>query len=334
MIRAQRTLPDAGIGNQKPSGAALPRSVSRRYNAPVESKLHRLLSAIAFCCVASAAQAAGYDDFTRGVAANAQDDSNEAVVAFSAAIAAGDLSPALLPSAYRARAVAYLRLKKCAEAVPDLAKAIELKAAYPDVRWLHSQAEECLGRHDAAMADMTALIAAKPDAYAYFTRGRMRWYLADYAGAVVDLVQARELNRQDAYIVLWLEMARQRSGTLDATVAAADLAALRTEAWPRSIVELYAGARNPEDGLTARRAQPATDTDTQSDDGNQGMDDSQENAAALPNRQCESDFYLGEYWLGRRDLAAAKPLLQHAADACAPQTVERDAAHNELGRLK
>ena len=296
--------------------------------------LRRFLSAIAFCCVASAVQAAGYDDFARGIAANAQGDSDAAVVAFSAAIAAGDLSPALLPSAYRARAVAYLRLKKCAEAAPDLARAIELKAVYTDVRWLHSQAEECLGKYDAAMADMTALIAAKPDAYAYFARGRMRWYLADYTGAVTDFVQARDLNRQDAYIVLWLEMARQRSGTLDATVAAADLAALHTEAWPRPVVELYAGVRKPEDGLEAHRAQPATGTETQSGDGNQSMDDSQDNAAALPNRQCESDFYLGEYWLGRRDLSAAKPLLQHAADACAAQTAERDAAHNELGRLK
>lgn len=296
--------------------------------------LRRLLSAIGFCCVASAAQAAGYDDFARGVAANAQGDSDAAVVAFSAAIAAGDLSPALLPSAYRARAVAYLRLKKCAEAVPDLAKAIELRAAYTDVRWLHSQAEECLGKYDAAMADMSVLIAAKPDAYAYFTRARMRWYLADFAGAVADLVQARDLNHQDAYIVLWLEMARQRSGALDAAMAAADLAALHTGAWPRPVVELYAGVRKPEDGLEGHRAQPAAGTETPSGDSDQAMDDSQENVAALPNRQCESDFYLGEYWLGRRDLAAAKPLLQHAADACAPQTDERGAARNELGRLK
>jgi tetratricopeptide (TPR) repeat protein len=273
----------------------------------------------------AAAQAGGYDDFTRGIAANTQGDSATAIAAFGAAINSSDLSPALLPAAYRARAVANLRLKNCAAALPDLEKAIELKAAYPDVRWLHARAAECLGKPDVAMADMTAVIAEEPGAAAYFERGRMRWYRADYSGAQADFIKARERDGQNARVVVWLEIARQRNGTFDADTAKADLEQLHSHAWPRPIVELFAGVDK-----TGENAAPAPDPDAAIVD----IDIAQDKASELPSRKCESDFYMGEYWLGRNDLVAARPLLRNAADNCAPETVERDAARHELAGLK
>jgi hypothetical protein len=51
-------------------------------------------------------------------------------------------------------------------------------------------------------------------------------------------------------------------------------------------------------------------------------------------RVCDADFYVAEQDLVRGDAAAAKPLLQRAAEKCPFASFERMGATAELMRLK
>jgi lipoprotein NlpI len=280
---------------------------------PVGAFVRQLLLALFLAVVCGAAQAAGYDDFAHGLSANAQGLNDSAIASFSAAIAAGDLNPALLPMAYRGRAVAYLRKQQCASALPDLDKALQLNPGYADFLWLHADAAACLNKFDAALADYAALVAAKPDTNVYWQRGRLRWRMADFAAAAADFSHVTQLNPKFAYGVLWLELSRARAGALDSAVAAADMDRLNVSDWPQPLLALYAGTSKPEEVAAA-----AAHGDT----------------AVVPHQQCEADFYLAEWWLARQDAATAKPLLQRAADQCPHDFVEFTAAGIELARLR
>ena len=56
--------------------------------------------------------------------------------------------------------------------------------------------------------------------------------------------------------------------------------------------------------------------------------------ARLAERVCDADFYVAEYDLAHDNAAAAKPLLQRAADKCPFASFERMGATAELMRLK
>ena len=260
---------------------------------------------------ACGAAGAGYDDFARGIAANQQGASDQAIAAFTAALAAPDLNVSLTPVAYRGRAIAYLDTKQCALGAADVDSAMKLKPSDHDLLRLHAAAMDCMGKLDAAIADLSTLIAYTETPDAWRTRGYLRWRMANYSGAADDFAAAQQRDPYNAWTVLWLEMARQRAGALDPVLAAKDIKTLDLDEWPQPLLALYAGATTPDkvDAAASRASDKAAS-------------------------RCEADFYVAQWWLGRRDVAAAKPLLDRATADCAAGTFEHAFVGLELERMK
>ena len=272
---------------------------------------------IAFACLgalAAAARAAGYDDFARGMTANNTGESAIAVDAFTAAIGAADLSPNLLPTAYRGRGLAYLRLDKCSLAIADFDKALALKPIDIDAQAYRSSARGCTGDFAGAIADASAMITARGDGLSYRQRGIYRFASGDFVGAAEDFAKGHDLIPAYPYLVLWQAMALARAGMLTPAAAEADWRGLKTEEWPRPVVALYAG-KGTVDQVYSGIAQ-------------------KDGGPTVAAQQCEADFYVGEWWLAQKNAAAARPLFQKAVSQCPAGFVERGGARNELRLLK
>jgi lipoprotein NlpI len=261
---------------------------------------------------AMAAGAAAYDDFAAGMAANMRGDSDAAIAAFTTALSAGDLSPGLMPTAYRGRGSAYLVTGRCGLARADFEAALALRPGDGALTVLHANAARCDGKPDLALADYAALIAKQYSPDIYRERAWLRWRRGDLAGAIADFVSYAAARPKDAYGVLWLEMLRARAGTLDAATTVKDIAPFDGDDWPGPLLGLYAGTVRPE-ALAAAAARG--------------------DAASLTARQCEADFYLAEWHLSQGGESDAKPLLQSAAERCPHNFVEYDASRLELRRI-
>jgi lipoprotein NlpI len=272
-----------------------------------------LVVSAAFLAIVRGTFAAAYDDFARGISANLQGDNAQAVISFSAAIAAGDLNATLLPAAYRGRGLANLRLGQCKSAIADLNEFTRLKPG--DVQGLELRAEAfaCAGEFSAAESDLTQVIVARPERGAFWNRGRIRWRMKQFAGAADDFAHVVELEPENGFAVLWLELSRARGGALDPKVGEHDLHELDSNDWPAPLIKLFLGDAKPENISTA-----ALHGD----------------ADKVINQQCEADFYIAEWWLARNDTASAKPLLESAYQKCPKNFIEYAEARFELGTLK
>lgn len=262
---------------------------------------------------AGAALAGAYDDFSRGVDANNRGNVDTAIAAFTGAIAAGDLAPPYLPSAFFGRARAYLQKRQCVLASSDLNEAIRLRSDYVDAYRLRASVNACLDRPAAALADASEAIGLKPAAGYYFARARLLWAQGDFARAEADAVRAADANPADLYFLLWMAVAGERTATFDRHDYLYRIGDLDSDAWPRPLLDLFAGRVAPEDVYRAAAL------------------GSGQNPA---NRKCEADFYVGEWHLVRKEAAAAKGLLQVAAAECPHYFIAFDDSEAELKRLR
>jgi lipoprotein NlpI len=258
---------------------------------------------------AAGAGAAAYDDFARGLGAAQRGDRDMAIEAFSAAIAAGDLAPNLLPQAYRGRGFARLGKHQCSPALEDFDAALKLKPGDGDITRLHAGAAACLGKFDVALADLSALIAAKFAAEVYRDRGMLRWRMGDYTGAAGDFAYYIAERPKDAYGALWLELVRARAGQLDVAVAAHDVRRYDDDDWPAPLLALYAGRTTSDTALAAA-------------------------APDNPGQRCEADFYVAEWLIAKPDIDAGKALLAKARAECPHAYIEYNDAEAELERLQ
>ena len=264
------------------------------------------------CIVIDAARAAAYDDYARGLAANLQLDSDTALSTFTAALAAGDLVPSLKPNAYYGRGLANIRKENCAAARTDAAAALVLKPDYESARFLRAGANECLGEFALALAEHTELIAAKPTAGSYSVRGGLRWHMGDFAGAAADFAQVVQLAPKYSYGVIRMALAQMRAGAVDTALIKRAMSPLDDVGWPGPVLLLISGKSTPE-AVAAAAARGEGE--------------------AVIGQKCEADFYTAEWWLGRGDVASARPLLHRAVANCPHQFIEFREARIELERL-
>ena len=156
--------------------------------------------------------AAGLDDANAGLAAARRGEFDEAIRLFSAALAAGDLSPGNVMLAHHNRGNAY-----------------QDKGDYPR-----------------AIADYTTAIRMKPDyAEAFYARGRARYALGDLAASGTDFARSVRLDPSDAYAVLWLHLVRGRAAASDADELKRNAGRLDLAHWPGALVSLYLGKSTP-----------------------------------------------------------------------------------------
>jgi len=274
--------------------------------------------AACFAVAGSIACAASYDDFTRGYALNRAGDSDHAIEAFTAALAAGDLAATYVPSALYGRAAAYARKGMCPQAEVDLDNALKLRPAYLDAMILRAGVRDCQNKYEDARADFDAAIKLSPTTGLYRDRGRFYWDHAKYDSAAADFLRAVDVaptnaysGAQRGYALLWFAISAARTGNIDRPLFAKHVADADVDGWPEPLLDYFLGKLKPED-LFARAARG---------DG------------PIPEQQkCEADFYLGEWNLGHA-VSGSKDLIQQAAKECPLTFVENSAARTELNRL-
>jgi tetratricopeptide (TPR) repeat protein len=170
--------------------------------------------------LAAAVQAAGYDDYARGMSAFAVGNTNIAIAAFSAALAAGDLALPYVPDAYARRASAYLRIGKCGEALSDLNAADRQKPSDAHILALRAAAQACLGHGENAETDFAAALARKPSSRLYYEHARYLWTAGNFADAADKFSQAMKLadrkDRHASYAFVWYAVTARRAGRFDA----------------------------------------------------------------------------------------------------------------------
>jgi lipoprotein NlpI len=194
------------------------------------------------------------------------------------------------------------------EAIAEYRKAIELDPRFANP---HGTLGDILrGQHktEEAIAEYRKAIELDPrDATAHGLLGVALSDQSKTEEAIAEYNAAIRLDPKNAYPVLWLYLARARSGP---KIAAAELETngkkLKQPGWPYPVVELYLGRRMPEATLAA---------------------------ATKPDDRCEAQFYIGEWRLLRGNRPAAIVALKAAAETCPKTFVEYKFARAELHRL-
>lgn len=194
-----------------------------------ESVMRLLLSAILIFAGVSMAHASGLDQAKAGLAAAQRGDDDEALQLYSAALAAGDLSPFNVMLAYHNRGNTYQDKGDYRRAIPEYDIAIRLEPRYAE---------------------------------AYFARGRARFALGEFADAVVDFTQSLKLDPTDAYSALWLHLARRKSAASDDGELSRNAAKFDSAVWPGPLLGLYLGEATTQQ---VRSASARGDAATQKD---------------------------------------------------------------------
>src|SRR5262245_41157703 len=229
----------------------------------------------------------------------------QAIADYSAAIR---LRPTDVMALYN-RARAYQRLSDYARAVADFTELIRLEPKDPQLPLYRGHVYEETGDLERAMADYSGAILVDPRWHEpYRSRGIGHYVLGDFATAAEDIARFAATTSDEAILLLWLYLARVRSGW-DAVAAAGQLQEqiqLPAPQWPYPLVELLLGRRTPEDTLAA---------------------------AQSPAEQGAAHFYIGSWHLLRGDHAAAIAAFKMAADTCPREFIEYAGARAELKRL-
>jgi lipoprotein NlpI len=245
----------------------------------------------------------------RGEAFFAKGDFDHAIASYDDAIRAKPDSA----DVYFVRAVAYRLQGQAEHALADVEMAIRLRSGDSNAYNLRGILLSAQHKDEAAMADFATAIRLKPDNPApYDSRGVREFAVGRLAEAAADFEQYVRLAPTNPYGPLWLHLARANVGTNDMAEFTANLAKVDRGYWPNPILALYQGQSKP-DQLRA-----AT---------------SEDDPGGRRGHQCQADFYLAEYLLLRQDRAAARTLLEHAAEGCPPVFREHFLATAELLRI-
>jgi lipoprotein NlpI len=177
-------------------------------------------------------------------------------------------------------------------------------------------ANAAIGDYDHANEDLNFSVVLgsdySADALAY--RGYFRLVQGDAKEAAADLVKSAE-QKVWAYNAIWLHLARAKAGLPDDDTYSLAANAMKTNAdmWPHPVIRYLMGQATPD----AIRKEALNG-----------------DPARYVERICDVDFYIAEAALAKNDAAAARPLLQAAADKCPFASFERMGATAELARLK
>jgi hypothetical protein len=277
----------------------------------------RVVAAVwALTTVLSVAWAAGYDDFALGMTENLRGRYANAVPAFTAALAAPDLVAAYKPAAYRSRAVAYLNLDQCQNAMADLKAYEALKGADRSILVYRMWAALCLKDVATAERDFAAIAQGDMTVSAQLEFARLEWrfglYDASMRASASAFKAANKKSEKAIYILLWQAVAAHRAGKLDTAAIFAGLGEIGLEKWPKPVFDLYLGKQTPdgvrEEAKSWRRSRDQAQT-------------------------CEANFYTAEWHLGRSEADMAVPLLLAVTKNCPIDFIELPAAVTELKRL-
>jgi tetratricopeptide (TPR) repeat protein len=285
--------------------------------------------ALVWAVLTGVAYANGYDAFTRGMSALSRGKYDAAVAAFSAALDAGDLVPAYIPTAYFERAEAYLGKKMCPEALSDIENAIKLRPNSREMVTTRIAVNVCLKQPGAVERDFATLMAKRPNAGMHFELAHYQWSVGLWEKSAANCLQGLDIyKRQKAELTrdgadagaddfmfpmaAWYAVDTVRAQTFDAAALAAALGKYNSNEWPGPLLDFFRGLRS--------ETQVYREADSWRSD-------------RARNQACEADFYLGEWSLAHGDADGAKAKLTRAAEKCPDGYIEKNSAKTELERM-
>lgn len=265
-----------------------------------------------------AAWGAAYDDFVKAGELRRVGNADGALAAYTAALSAGDLAPAYAPDAYISRAQIYMARGQCAVALADVDAALKLRPALLDGLRLRATVQDCLGKADAALADLGALIAAAPVAQNYALRGQYHWFHNSFDRAAEDFATSLSLHNPRnfdwqpvGYSLGWYAIAAKRAGSFAPADFAEKAKKFDLDPWPGAVVSFFLG-KITEDKLYKEAGEGEKD--------------------APKFHKCDADFFLGEWRVGSGDAAGGKALLETVVKEC-PKSFDARAAKSDLRRI-
>lgn len=189
----------------------------------------------------------------------------------------------------------------------------EVIGSDPNAAWAHLNrglAHGAGGDTTRELADYNKALELNPKlANAWQNRGVIAFNSGEFATAAADFAKAVSLSG-DVYAILFLYLARARSGETATNELTAELEAnaakLKDESWPHPVAELLLGKMPPAAVLKAAKTR---------------------------EQKCEAQFYIGEFHAIANNKAAAERPLRLAAGLCAKDTIEFGAAIAELKQL-
>ena len=163
------------------------------------------------------------------------------------------------------------------------------------------------GQDDLAIADYNQALHIDPNnAHVYYNRGQAFFGVGRFTDSGADFGRALSLGPKAVYALLWLHLARVRSGDGDTAAFAAGAASVDRTKWPAPVVEFYLGNRAAAQTLAS---------------------------AADGGERCEALFYIAEWELWHNHEDAARSGFREAVDSCPRTFEEYVGAKAELARL-
>ena len=171
-----------------------------------------------------------------------------------------------------------------------------------------------LGRPAEAIGYLNDLSQITPnEPSVYFDRGRAEIYSGNIPAANDDFAKASALKPDNPYLLIWLHIGRQRANENDSGQLSSNSESLSHAKWPWPIVALFIGSSDPQ---TVRK-----------------IAQSGGSPRVRLGRNCETDFYVGTYYVAHNIKDDALKLFQSAATSCPQDFLEEAAAKLELARL-
>lgn len=247
----------------------------------------------------------------RAVVNSDTSDFDRAIAAYGSAIELDGNNAA----AFNNRGNALAAMKKYKRAIVDYSEALVINPRYAEAFFNRATAHGDMGDYKAARDDYTSALLSgiSPSdgteyVNIYALRGITKYILGNYAEASADLAQSIKIQPDRPYQVLWLYLARARSGESNSlSELKTNSAKLTQKDWPFPVLESFLEQRNPESTLAETELNP--------------------------DARCEAHYYIGQWHLLRKELPAAVEFFRTAATTCPFDFFEKKDAEEELKRL-
>jgi len=268
--------------------------------------LASVFGALLLVCLAGSAQTSAVRDMNWAFCQDNNPD--QAISGCTAIIDSKAEKDATRLTALHNRGKAYLGKGEYDKAIADCDAALHLKPdSFLDLE-VRGNAYLDKGEFEKAIADFDSVLRIKPDfARAFNRRAYAELFAGRFAPAATDLEKGTA-SMVSAYNVLWLHMARARSGQDDAQELARNAAKVDLKVWPGPLVAMFLKQASPEQVMAAANSDPNTARDA----------------------VCVADFFLGEKALIESKPQDAERLFVQTRNTCPPAFLQYKGAQAEL----